>query len=369
MRTRLSSLFGARLLSLVPAMSGLPAPIPVVLITGFLGSGKTTLLNNILRDPAMAETAVIMNEFGDVAINHLLVESAIENTIVLQSGCICCTVRGDLVDTLDGLFARVALGELPPISRIAIETTGLADPVSLVHSFLAERMLAERFRLRSTVTTVDAANAMGQLEDFEEARHQVALADVILLTKVDLVPPETVDRVSARLRVINPGAAVVSVFHGAITPDELFAHVLEAHTSIGGDVLAWMNIEAFAADHGHSHHDSEIKTFAVTLDHPIARDALRLWLRSIMSLRGKNLLRMKGIVALCETELPVVVHAVQNVLHPPVQLSAWPTDDHTTRIVFITRGIPREALSNSLKALAPHRYTREIRRRAIGGLV
>ncbi|MCJ8141824.1 GTP-binding protein [Ancylobacter sp. A5.8] len=331
--------------------------IPVVLITGFLGSGKTTLLNHLLRDPGMADSAVIINEFGDVAIDHLLVESSIENTVVLQSGCICCTVRGDLVDTLDDLTGKAARGEVPPFSRIAVETTGLADPASLVQMFLTERTLAERFALRAVITTVDAVNGAGQLEEFEEARHQVGLADVLVLTKSDLATPEAIGTLRDRLQAINPGAEIVPVVQGIIAPDDLFAHAARAPTRDSGDVLRWLNEAAFATAHeptGHapSHHDNGIKAFSITLDRPVSREALRGWLRSILSLRGRDLLRMKGIVALRGEAAPLVVHAVQNVLHPPVQLERWPTGDHTTRIVFITRNIPPAALQRSLDVLA-----------------
>jgi len=333
--------------------------IPVVLITGFLGSGKTTLLNHLLRDPGMADSAVIINEFGDVAIDHLLVESAIENAVVLQSGCICCTVRGDLVDTLDDLCAKVARGELPPFSRIAIETTGLADPASLVRGFLIERTLAERFALRAVVTMVDAVNGGGQLDEFEEARHQVALADVLVLTKSDLAPTDAVAALTARLKAMNPGAEILPVIQGAIAPDDLFAHATRAPSRDSGDVLRWLNEAAFAEarehDHeegqAHSHHDGRIEAFSATLDRPVTREALRRWLRAILSLRGRDLLRMKGIVALRGEDAPLVVHAVQNVLHPPVQLDHWPSEDHSTRIVFITRNIPPEALQKSLDVL------------------
>ncbi|MBS7541878.1 CobW family GTP-binding protein [Ancylobacter oerskovii] len=329
-------------------------PLPVVLITGFLGSGKTTLLNHLLRDPGMADTAVIVNEFGDIAIDHLLVESAIENTVVLQSGCICCTVRGDLVDTLDDLCTKVAQGEVPAFSRIVIETTGLADPAALVRAFLTERTLVARFALRAVVTTVDAVNGAGQLDGFAEARHQAALADILVLTKSDLAPPEAVATLTARLKAINPGAGLVPVVQGAIAPDDLFARVPENPSRTGSDVLAWLNGDAFAGRPGdpRSPHDDGIRAFAVTLDRPVEREALRGWLRSILSLRGDDLLRMKGIVALRGEASPMVVHAVQAVLHPPVRLANWPSEDHTTRIVFITRNMEPEALRNSLEVLA-----------------
>jgi G3E family GTPase len=335
--------------------------VPITLITGFLGSGKTTLLNNLLRDPGMADTAVIINEFGDVAIDHLLVESAIENAVVLQSGCICCTVRGDLVDTLTELKAKAERGELPPFSRIAVETTGLADPASIVQIFATEPLLASQFALRAVVTTVDAANAQSQIDQFDEARRQVALADVLILTKSDLVEREDVAALSGRLRRINPGAEIVVVLHGAISPADLFECTPAAPSGSGKEALRWLRSEAFTSaghdhhdhhGHAHSHHDDAIKAFAVTLDAPIEPAALRQWLASILSLRGKDLLRMKGIVNLKGSDGPLVMHAVQDILHPPVRLDTWPSEDHSTRIVFITRNIPRDALQRSLELLA-----------------
>lgn len=347
--------------------------IPVTLITGFLGSGKTTLLNNLLRDPGMADTAVIINEFGDVAIDHLLVESAIENAVVLQSGCICCTVRGDLVDTLSDLKAKQGRGEIPPFSRIAIETTGLADPTSIVEIFTTEELVSSQFRLRAVVTTVDAVNAPDQLDQFEEAARQVAMADVIILTKTDLTNEPTVAVLRQRLTRINPGAEIVPVMHGMLSPHDLFERAPQTPSATGEGLATWLKPEAFAGHHhhdhdddhdhhhhghhhnddpAHSHHDAAINAFAVTLDQPIEREALSRWLNAVLSLRGKDLLRMKGIVNVRGMPGPMVVHAVQNIVHPPVRLQSWPSADHATRIVFITRNISRAALQNSLDALA-----------------
>jgi len=343
--------------------------IPVTLITGFLGSGKTTLLNNLLRDPGMADTAVIINEFGDVAIDHLLVESAIENAVVLQSGCICCTVRGDLVDTLSDLTAKQQRGEIPAFSRIAIETTGLADPTSIVQIFTTEELVSSQFRLRAVVTTVDAVNASGQLDQFEEAAHQVAMADVIILTKTDLSDEGASAALRQRIKRINPGAEIVPVMHGKLSPEDLFERAPQTPLASGEGLANWLKPDAFDHHHhdhdhhhdhghhhhdgdGHSHHDAAITSFAVTLDQPIEREALNSWLNAVLSLRGKDLLRMKGIVNVRGLPGPMVVHAVQNIVHPPVRLMRWPSADHTTRIVFITRNISRAALQNSLEALA-----------------
>ncbi|SON56715.1 putative GTP-binding protein YjiA [Hartmannibacter diazotrophicus] len=353
---------------------------PVTLITGFLGSGKTTLLNNLLHDQQMADTAVIINEFGDVAIDHLLVESAIENAVVLQSGCICCTVRGDLVDTLGDLVAKAERGDIPRFSRIVIETTGLADPTSVVRLFAGEPLLAETFHLRAVVTTVDAVNGMTQLDKFEEAARQVALADVLILTKTDLVEPQATNVLRDRLHHLNPGAEIIPVVAGKLSPDDLFAHAPAAPSGPDGDVGRWLKLDAFGprephrnghdhahgdassshddhhnhddAHHGHLHHDASIHSFTVTLDAPIERDALRGWLASILSLRGQDLLRMKGIVNVLGLDGPMVVHAVQDIVHPPMTLAAWPSDDHSTRIVFITRNISQPALQRSLEAMA-----------------
>jgi G3E family GTPase len=299
------------------------AMIPITLVTGFLGSGKTTLLNNLLRDPAMTDTAVIINEFGDVAIDHLLVESAIENAVVLQSGCICCSVRGDLVDTLSDLKGKEARGEVPPFSRILIETTGLADPTSIVQLFATEPTLAGLFRLRAVVTTVDAVNGAAQLDGFEEAGRQVALADIMLVTKTDIGEAVATAALRDRLHRLNPGAEIVEVLHGQLSPADLFERAPETPSGDGGNVQRWLKAEAFEHGHdhhhhhdhdhdhhhGHSHHDAAIKAFAVTLDAPIAREALRRWLTSVLSLRGKDLLRMKGIVNVSGQDGPMVVHA------------------------------------------------------------
>ncbi|WAJ28193.1 CobW family GTP-binding protein [Antarcticirhabdus aurantiaca] len=329
--------------------------VPATLLTGFLGSGKTTLLNHLLSHPEMADTAVVINEFGDVAIDHLLVESAIENAVVLQSGCICCTVRGDLVDTLTDLLAKRASGALPFFSRIAIETTGLADPASIVQLFVAEPLVAKRFRLRAVVTTVDAVNGAGQLDAFAEAGRQVALADLLVVTKSDIAEPGTAAALVDRLSRLNPGASVLAIEQGRLSPDALFGAVPDT-LETGGAVGAWLKADAFepadvgGAGSGRSAHGNDIRAFALETSRSISAQGLKRWLGSILSLRGAALLRMKGLVKVEGLDGPIVLHAVQHVLHPPLRLARWPTADATTKLVFITNGLPAAGLLASFEA-------------------
>jgi G3E family GTPase len=338
--------------------------MPVTVITGFLGSGKTTLLNHLLSSPDMADTAVVINEFGEISLDHLLVETSIENTMVLQSGCICCSIRGDLVDTLTDLLAKREQKLVPAFSRVAIETTGIADPAPILRTLAIDPLLAPQFSVRAVVTTVDAVNGLDQLASFGEAMQQAALADIIILTKVDLAEPAAVAQLEQRLTRINPSAAILRVVNGAILPRDLFEHAPTGPETAPERLDRWLALEQFDKhdhgnyDHTHHHdvnrHGDEIQAFSIVIEQPITWSNLQLWLGSLLSLRGKDLLRIKGILNVSDQSGPVVVHAVQHLLHPISRLPGWPSEDHRSKIVFITRNIPHAALRNSLYAhLAP----------------
>jgi len=338
--------------------------MPVTVITGFLGSGKTTLLNHLLSSPDMADTAVVINEFGEISLDHLLVETSIENTMVLQSGCICCSIRGDLVDTLTDLLAKREQKLVPAFSRVAIETTGIADPAPILRTLAIDPLLAPQFSVRAVVTTVDAVNGLDQLASFGEAMQQAALADIIILTKVDLAEPAAVAQLEQRLTRINPSAAILRVVNGAILPRDLFEHAPTDPETAPERLDRWLALEQFDKhahgnhDHTHHHdvnrHGDEIQAFSIVIEQPITWSNLQLWLGSLLSLRGKDLLRIKGILNVSDQPGPVVVHAVQHLLHPISRLRGWPSEDHRSKIVFITRNIPHAALRNSLYAhLAP----------------
>ena len=328
--------------------------LPVSLITGFLGSGKTTLLNRLLRHDAMKDSAVIINEYGEVSLDHLLVERVDGEVAVLASGCICCTIRSDLEETLRTLLVKRDRGEVPPFRRILVETTGLADPAPIVQLLLNNPLVSHFLRLDTVVTTVDAANAIHQLDHQYEAVKQVALADRLLITKCDLV--SNIAALERRLRGLNPGAAIESVMHGEIDPEGLFGAALIDPEKKTVEVARWLNEQAFAAarepahghhdhiNHSHAHHshDAGITSFVLAFDEPLDWMAVSNWLAWLRSARGEDLLRVKGILNLRGEATPVVIHGVHHVFHPPVALREWPDTDRRSRIVFITRGIARE---------------------------
>jgi len=332
---------------------------PPVEITGFLGSGKTTLLNRLLRDPDMSDSAVIINEWGEVGLDHLLIERLDGEVAVLASGCVCCTLRTDLETTLRGLLVRRDKGETPPFRRVLLETTGLADPAPIMQMLLNNALVSHFLRLDAVVTTVDAANARRQLDEHAEAVKQVAIADRLLLTKTDLVDAASAAELEGQLSRLNPGATVMTAAHGEVAPDRLFGAALFDPARKTPDVQAWLRPErhehhAHAHDHDEAadaHHASGIRSFCLTFEDPLPWQAVSNWLMMLRQERGEDLLRVKGILHLQDEALPVAIHGVHHVFHPPVQLSVWPDDDRRSRIVFITRGLERAEVEETWAAV------------------
>ena len=336
--------------------------IPVTLLTGFLGSGKTTVLNHVLKEPGMAATAVIVNEFGEIGLDHLLVERSSEDVVLLNSGCLCCTVRGDIVDTLTNLFVERVKGKIPNFKRVAIETTGLADPAPILHTLMTDPIVAARYMLDGVVTTVDAVNGAGTLDRQPEAVKQAAVADRLLLTKSDLADSAARQLIEVRLKALNPSAPIVPVALGTVDPALLFNIGFYDPVTKSADVRRWLRDEAFESGPGHEHahehhhpdlnrHDDRIRAFCIIRERPICWAALSAWLDALATMRGDDLLRLKAIVALSDRpDQPVVLHGVQHLFHPPVLLPEWPSEDHRTRMVFITRDLPREAIETTLAA-------------------
>jgi G3E family GTPase len=332
-----------------------PVFTPVNLITGFLGSGKTTLLQRLLHDPALADTAVLINEFGEVGLDHHLLERIDDTMVLLQSGCLCCTIRGELSQAIKDLHSKRERGLVPPFRRLVVESTGLADPFPILSTVQADPVLKHHFRLGNVIATVDAVNGAAQLARRPESVKQVAVADRLVLTKTDLADASAIEALMTRLRRLNPAAPLWRAAEHALDAAALISHDLFAAGGKSAAARRWFAAEVSAAPHAHHAHDrsrhgDSIQTFALVFDRPLDWTMFGIWLTMLLNRHGTAVLRVKGILNVEGAATPVAVHGVQHLVHPPIHMAAWPDADRRSRIVFIVDGLERAAIERSLAA-------------------
>ncbi len=323
--------------------------IPVSIITGFLGSGKTTLINRLLKRPEMNRVAVIVNELGEIGVDNDLVEVSSEQMMLLNNGCLCCVLRGDLQETLRELFVQRRNGEIIDFDRVIIETTGLADPAPVMQTLLTDTLLLEQFRLDCVVTVVDAVNAIGQLGQFQEPLKQAALADRLVITKTDLVTEKQLEALGSRLRELNARAPVRVAINGEIELAYLVDVGLRRTRADLEEVERWLGA---TDEHEEGHvHDESVQSFVLRFEQPMPWGSFTQCLEVLTALRGPDLLRVKGLVNVEGKAGPMVVQGVQHLFHPPLELADWPGEDRSTRLVFITRDIPRQTIADLFSAI------------------
>jgi G3E family GTPase len=331
------------------ALAGL---IPVSIITGFLGSGKTTLVNRLLKRPEMNRVAVIVNELGEIGVDNELVETSSEQMMLLNNGCLCCVLRGDLQETMRDLFIKRRNGEIIDFDRVVIETTGLADPAPVMQTLITDSLLLEQYRLDCVVTVVDAVNAPGQLVQFTEPVKQVALADRLVISKSDLVGEKQVAELTARLKELNPKAPIKVAVNGEVELAFLVGVGLSRTKARLEDVERWLGGDDDHHGDGHAHrHDETVQSFVLRFEKPMPWETFTQCMEVLTALRGPDLLRVKGLVNVEGKNGPMVVQGVQHLFHPPLELAAWPGPDHGTRLVFITRAIPRQVVADLFTAI------------------
>ena len=334
----------------------LAGKIPVTLITGFLGSGKTTLISKLVRHPDMRRVAVVINEIGEIGIDHDLVTMSSENVTLLANGCICCSVRTDLQETLRDLFARRRAGEIADFDRVIVETTGLADPAPVVQTLVSDTLLAAQYRLDGLVTLVDALHGAYQIKHRPEAAKQIALADRLFITKSDMADPEAIEALKACILDLNPGAGVALIVNGEIHPNAL-TNLGLATSRAGQATLSFLGESLLQTQSAGERylgarsalHDSSIKTLSLRFDAPFTWATFSAAMELLATLRGPDLLRVKGIVNV--EGAAVVVQGVHHIFHPPVTLDRWPSADTGTRLVFITRNMDGAVIRNLLNAV------------------
>ena len=331
--------------------------IPITLLTGFLGSGKTTLLNKLLNHDGMKDTAVVINELGEAGLDHILArtvegDQVADNTVLLNSGCLCCTLRDELADTLRDLFFKRALQAIPEFKRLVIETTGMADPGPILANLLVQPVISSTYRLDAVVVTVDCVYGLQQIDQHLEARKQAAVADVLLMTKADLATPEQIQALTAKLGELNPGATIYRVTYGHIDPQSIINVGLFDAENKKAQPQRWLReVKNPANSRGklpQSTHDDEITNFTVTLPKPLNWHQLEPVLKWLCETHGENLLRLKGIVHAEDQPAPLAVHAVQHTLYPPTLLKDWDEDEPITRLVLIGKGLDELEIRKAL---------------------
>jgi G3E family GTPase len=345
------------------------AAVPLTVLTGFLGSGKTTLLKRLLDDPGMAGTAVLINEFGEVGIDDALIEKVDNDAVLLPSGCVCCAVRGDLVEALEKLHTKSLWGDIPPMRRVVLETTGLADPTPIVHTLMTEERVYRIYQLDGVVTTVDAQLGLEQIDEHFEPAKQIAIADRLVVTKTDLASPETVTQLRARLGQLNRAAPIRDAVKGDVAVSELIGLGAHEPAITNADPERWLSANKYAgaSAHGHHHHDHDchddhcehpdhhhghlhgIQSFCLTFEGPLDGAELSNALQLLAQLYGGKLLRVKGIVNVKDQANPFVIHGVQHIFYPPDSLQQWPSESRASRLVFITKDLTETTLRRHFK--------------------
>jgi len=341
---------------------------PVTLLTGFLGSGKTTLLNNLVQQADMADTLIIINEFGEISIDHLLVNHSSENIIVeMSNGCVCCTVRGDLIQTLKDVRTSMSKNGKLLFKRVIIETTGLADPMPILHTIIRHADIERYYWLDGVVTTIDTASGNNTLDHHSESVRQAAIADCLILTKNDLAPPNEKKSLIKRLQTINPTARIIHAANGDVSAAALLDFGMRDPSQRTADIDKWINQTSFQFTPvtqrsvfgpnsslrrpPASRHDDSINAFCFSIDNPVPVRLFELWLELVMMLVSPKMLRIKGIFNIKESEYPFVIHGVQHIFHAPIELDYWPTDDRRSKVVFITQDLDREIIEGTLMKL------------------